>query len=218
MAKICIVENEPDLLNDLSFFLESLNHEIFSCQSYSQFTEKNIHEMEGLFIIDWDLGEEKNGLDIVNEIRQKNSDALIYMLTANTQTKNAVDALKSGVDDYIKKPFSFEELILKIENALSRFESNSSPNEGITLIPKAYAFQVNDLTVSLTSREYTIFEKLYQHKGETVPRADLINSFKGSDNITERNIDVHIFSLRKKIKETSILIKSIRSVGYILEE
>jgi DNA-binding response OmpR family regulator len=215
MASICIVEDERDILNDLTFFLRSQDHEVYPCQSYKDYKKENISDFEGLFIIDWDLGSEKTGLDIVNEIRETNSKSLIYMLTGNTESQAAVTALKSGVDDFIKKPFSFEELVLKIRNALSRYGNHSA--DGIVLIPEAYAFQVEGKTLSLTAREFIIFEKLFTNKGQTVPRAELINAFNACDNITERNIDVHIFSLRKKIKETPITIKSIRSVGYILD-
>lgn len=218
-GKICIIEDEKDIVDALSTYLEMKGYETTSFNNAEDFYKKHESNFKGLYIVDWNLPGEP-GINIISRIRQNDKFSPIFMVSAYSKNDEILTGLRAGADDYITKPFSLEELHARIENAQTKYGhiNNEIDSSEFKLLPEASAFIKQSKTVNLTQREYIIFEKLYEEKPEPVTREELIQCFKNDEKMTVRNIDVHVFSLRKKIKEVELYIDTVWGKGYKLLE
>jgi DNA-binding response OmpR family regulator len=214
---ICIIEDEEDIVEALTIFLESSNYNISSYSSAEQFYEQRDPNYRGLYLVDWNLPGEP-GVNIVSKIRTEDKFSPIFMISAYNKKEDIIQGLKHGADDYITKPFNLDELLARINNAQYKYNEvcKETNLEGIQLLPEAGAFLKDKKTINLTTREFVIFEKLHVETGKPISREMLIECFKNDDKMTVRNIDVHIFSLRKKIKEVDLFIETVWGMGYKL--
>ncbi len=165
----------------------------------------------------------RNGFELAEDIRKLNNDIPIIFLTAKTQTEDVVKGFKLGGNDYIRKPFSMEELIVRIESLLHlKKEKSSSFKEDILSLGN-YSFHLNKQILSFNSqerklsyRESELLKFLFQHRNSIIDRKDVLNHIWGNDSFfNSRNLDVYITKLRSYIKEDSSLeIITIKGVGY----
>ena len=165
----------------------------------------------------------KDGFTIAEEIREVNSRVPIIFLTAKTQTADLVKGFSTGGNDYIRKPFSMEELIVRIENAM-RFKNEGKParNSDEVRIGK-YQFHLNRQTLSnnseerkLSFRESELLKLLYENREKIIDRKDILTLLWGNDSFfNSRNLDVYITKLRGYLKEDeSLEIITIKGIGY----
>jgi len=165
----------------------------------------------------------RNGFELAEDIRAINDDIPIIFLTAKTQTDDVIKGFKTGGNDYIRKPFSMEELIVRIENALRIKRRN--PDEPIADILQLgkYQFNVNRQTLQfgeeekkLSYREAELLKYLWQNRDSIIARKDMLNSIWGNDSFfNSRNLDVYITKLRSYLKtDESLEILTIKGVGY----
>lgn len=215
--RICIIEDEPEIVEALTTYLQGANYQVDSFGSAEDFFAGIDPDFSGLYLVDWNLPGEP-GINIVSKIRESDKYSPIFMVSAYSQNEDIVMGLKAGADDYIAKPFSLEQLLARIENAQRKFGHIKSQisEEGLKLLPEAAAFIKDGQTVNLTRREFKIFDRLYSKRGEPVTRDELITCFDKDEKMTVRNIDVHVFSLRKKIKPVEIFIDTVWGKGYKL--
>jgi DNA-binding response OmpR family regulator len=164
----------------------------------------------------------RNGFELAADIRAINTTVPIIFLTAKTQTDDVVMGFKLGANDYIRKPFSIEELIVRIENAL-RIQPVETTNTTDVITLKQYQFFVNKQVLQyqtqerkLSYREAELLKYLYQKRNTLIDRRDLLNHIWGSDSFfNSRNLDVYITKLRGYLKEdASLEILTIKGVGY----
>ena len=168
----------------------------------------------------------KDGFTLAKDIRKIDTEIPILFLTAKTMTEDKVEGFKSGGDDYLTKPFSVEELQLRIKALLKRVNINTSiPEEKIFTIG-SYLFDtenlnltIGGLTKSLTKKEAQILKLLYKFKNQVLPREVILNAVWGQDDyFVGRSLDVFITKLRKYLKEDdAILLNNIHGVGFKLE-
>lgn len=217
IKNICIVEDEPDLVEALTEYLEISDYNVTSYGSAEEFFKEWTSEFKGLYLIDWNLPGEP-GTKIVKEIRAKNKFSPIFMMSAFSKNEEIVTGLKAGADDYITKPYSMEELLVRVNNANLKMNNLEQAVDSsiFKLLPKAAAFLKDGQTYNLTHREFVLFQKLYQEAGKPISREDLITCFAKDEKMTIRNVDVHIFSLRKKIKLADLHIETVWGHGYKL--
>jgi len=217
IKNITIIEDEVDIVAALTAFLENHDYKVTSFNSGEEFFDKRSEGFKGLYLVDWNLPGAL-GTQIITKIREKDKMSPIFMVSAYGKQEDIVIGLKAGADDYIVKPFNLEELLIRISNATLKFSLISEDNmsEGFKLIPEARAFIKDGTTINLTSREFVIFNFLYQNTDKPISRDQLIEQFDKTDKMTTRNIDVHIFSLRKKIKIAEIIIETVWGMGYKL--
>ena len=165
----------------------------------------------------------KSGFELAEDIRKLNDDVPIIFLTAKTQTEDVVQGFKLGGNDYIRKPFSMEELIVRIENALRVKKEVLIPEVGDTITMGKYQFHLNKQVLAngtgerkLSYREAELVKYLYQHKNDVIDRRDLLNHIWGNDSFfNSRNLDVYITKIRGYLKEDpSLEIITIKGVGY----
>ena len=166
----------------------------------------------------------KDGFEIAEEIRNLSNDVPIIFLTAKTQTEDLVKGFSLGGNDYIRKPFSMEELIVRIENALRFKNEGSRPgahNEEIRL--GKFQFHPIRQTLSwgkderkLSFRESELLKLLYHNRKKIIERKDILNLLWGNDSFfNSRNLDVYITKIRGYLKEDeSLNIITIKGIGY----
>lgn len=165
---------------------------------------------------------ETDGFTLAEEIRRKNTEVPILFLTARSLKEDRLHGLRLGADDYITKPFSIEELILKIEVFLRRSRTVSTP------VPQEYtigdyAFNYPNLELKhgadvrrLTQKEADLLQYLIKHKNQVIKRGDILEEVWGeNDYFLGRSLDVFISRLRKYLKEdSSIKVENIHGVGF----
>jgi DNA-binding response OmpR family regulator len=165
----------------------------------------------------------KDGFTIADEIRELNEDVPIIFLTAKTQTEDVVKGFTLGGNDYIRKPFSMEELIVRIQNALHNKTGNNQKITGDNFTIGKYNFQINRQVLStgkedrkLSFRESELLKVLYENREKVIDRKDILNLLWGNDSFfNSRNLDVYITKLRSYLKEDpSLEIITIKGIGY----
>lgn len=165
----------------------------------------------------------KDGFTIAEEIRNINKEVPIIFLTAKTQVEDLVRGFKTGGNDYIRKPFSMEELIVRIENVLKLRSEGNMPDGNTTVKIGSYSFHSNhqllkhdDEEKKLSFRETELLKILYINRDKIIDRRDILKLLWGNDNFfNSRNLDVYITKLRSYLKKDSTLqIITVKGVGY----
>lgn len=179
------------------------------------------HMDHDLIVLDINLPG-KDGLSIATSLRENGIMTPILMLTASDTVRDKIIGLDTGADDYLVKPFSFEELLSRVR-ALSRRPRESLPPEltvaNVQLKPASQEVLINGASVTLTLKEFRILEYLMQHPDEALTRQKIIDHlWDFSFNPLSRVMDVHITNLRHKLLkyDADITIKTIRGIGYQL--
>lgn len=165
----------------------------------------------------------KDGFTIADEIRDLNDEVPIIFLTAKTQTEDVVKGFSLGGNDYIRKPFSMEELIVRIQNALRNKTEAPQKITGDRVQMGKYSFHLNRQVLNdgkedrkLSYRESELLKLLYENRDKIIDRKDILNLLWGNDNFfNSRNLDVYITKLRGYLKEDPALeIITIKGIGY----
>lgn len=168
----------------------------------------------------------KDGFSLAEDIRRADKDIPIIFLTAKSMTEDKIKGFRSGGDDYITKPFSSEELLLRIEAILKRTKPGKSSNKDVYAIGEYqfdysnYLLRRNNTETRLTKKEAEILKLLCTHKGEVLPRELVLNMIWGDDNyFNGRSLDVFLTKLRKYLKEDpSVSIVNVHGVGFRLQD
>lgn len=223
MLKIFIVDDEQIIIDVLRAYLEQAGYKIYSATNGVE-ALKEIKEVDPDFIILDLMLPDISGEEICRIIR-KDSDVPIMMLTAKTAEEDRINGIVIGADDYIMKPFSPREVIVRIQAIIRRTQKLNqqdqfSYNDGklVIDIPRNEV-KVHGNIVPLTPIEFKLLEGMAKHPGRVYSRTDLLEKVQ-EDNYYEgyeRSIDVHIKNLRKKIEENSKepeLILTVFGIGY----
>ena len=172
-------------------------------------------------VLDW-LLPRKDGLSVCRELRSRGVGTPILMLTARDSLPDRVAGLDSGADDYLTKPFAFEELLARIRALLRRSELTRPPVltvADLTLDPVTHRVTRGAVEITLTPKEYAILETLMRHAGQVVSRTRIGESVWGDDPEDLTNVvDVHVSHLRRKVDASGRpqLIHTVRSRGFRL--
>ena len=165
----------------------------------------------------------KDGLSLTKEIRKNDPNTPIILLTARSLSSDVVAGFNTGCNDYIRKPFSMEELIVRINALLNRkkidkAETDSDTIGAYTFFPKKQILIFNQIQEALTHRESTLLTMLTRNKNQVVNRSEILNILWNNDDFfAGRSLDVFITKLRKKLsKDHSIQIINVRGIGYKL--
>jgi DNA-binding response OmpR family regulator len=225
--KIVIIEDEPDILEVLSYNLRREGFEILTSADGIQGLALVKREHPDLVLLDLMLPG-IDGIEICTSIK-KNPDTqhtLLIMVTAKGEESDIVLGLGVGADDYISKPFSPKELVARVKAVMRRgvLLETQQPREKIThgeLTIDAAKYRVTYGTreVKLTATEFRILQYLASHPGRVFTREQLLNHALGDDVVVvDRNIDVHVRGIRKKLEVEPPLIETIRGIGYRMAE
>jgi two-component system OmpR family response regulator len=230
-AKILLVEDDINLGDVLRDYLELQNYEVVRALDGVQGLEIFKTQIFDLLILDIMLPR-KDGFTLATEVREINQQVPVIFLTARGQTEDRVTGFKTGCDDYITKPFSSEELELRIGAILRRCrqqENNGlsdAKNSGGIYTLGRYTFdspnhelRIAEKRISLTTKEVELLRVLYSHKNQLITREKTLKAVWGSDNyFIGRSMDVFITKLRKYLKDDpDISIVNVHGTGFRLE-
>jgi DNA-binding response OmpR family regulator len=220
--KILYVEDEPFLGRIVKESLESRDFEVHMFTDGKDVIKQFETINPDICVLDIMLPV-KDGYSIAKELRQIKSNAPIIFVTAKVQTEDLLKGFESGGNDYIKKPFSMEELIARINNLLhiTQRQKTTSSSEIIPIgnyefNPLRYELKIGDKVKKLSSREATLLSVLSENRNATTNRKDILMKLWGDDSFfNSRNLDVYITKLRDYLKDDpSIEIITIKGVGY----
>jgi DNA-binding response OmpR family regulator len=165
----------------------------------------------------------KDGFAVADEIRDLDENIPIIFLTAKTQTEDVVKGFALGGNDYVRKPFSMEELIARLQNLLRRRNDDTQKIHGDLVKMGKYTFQLNRQILNngkedrkLSFRESELLKLLYENRDKVIDRKDILNLLWGNDSFfNSRNLDVYVTKLRSYLKEDpSLEIITIKGIGY----
>jgi DNA-binding response OmpR family regulator len=220
--KILYVEDELFLGKIVKETLESRGFEVVMETDGADVLRSFEDEQPDICILDVMLPH-RSGFEIAEDIRKINDDIPIIFLTAKTLTEDLVHGFKIGGNDYIKKPFSMEELIVRVENALRVRKEEPALALGETIQIGKYSFHLNKqilrfgvIDKKLSYRETELLKYLYLNSNAIIDRRELLNHIWGNDSFfNSRNLDVYITKIRSYLKEDPNLeIITIKGVGY----
>lgn len=221
MKKILIVEDEIGIVQFLKEGLEEEGFEVEYANDGVTGLKLATEKSFDLLLLDW-MMPKMTGLELCKKFRENNSSTPIIFLTAKDTIQEAVEGLKSGANDYIKKPFSFDELLERIKVHFRNEKSSNLLKLGtITIDVEKYKVKVSEKEVSLTQREFELLKYLIINKGKVCTRTQIIEDvwdihFEYDTGV----IDVFMNALRKKLnlKVDEDYIKTVRGVGYIAND
>lgn len=221
--KILIVEDEKNLNSVINRYLKKEGYSVDSAFDGEE-------AIDFLDVCEYDaiiadiMMPRMNGYELVKKMRKRNIDTPILILTAKDSLEDRVKGLDIGADDFVVKPFEFEELIARIRALIRRQYGNTSDTicvDDLVINISEKSVVRNGISIDLTGKEYELFEFLMQNKGKVISRNQILEhiwdyDYEGSSNI----IDVLIKNIRKKIdiNNSSKIIHTKRGLGYVIKE
>jgi DNA-binding response OmpR family regulator len=219
-AKIVVIEDEPDILEIIVYNLSKEGFEVSSALDGEEGLQLVKKEVPDLVLLDLMLP----GLDGIEVCRKLKADSIthsvsIIMLTAKGEESDIVLGLGMGADDYVTKPFSPRELMARIKSVLRRGtlkdDSAQVSRDGLVIDVNRHEVRLEGEKVLFTAMEFRLLHFFASHPGRVFTREDLLNHVSSDDAfIIDRNIDVHIRAIRKKLDKHRDLIETIHRVGY----
>ncbi|MDO5093508.1 MAG: response regulator transcription factor [Propionibacteriaceae bacterium] len=219
MSTILIVDDEPQIAAFVAKGLKSAGFSSTQAASGSDAVTLATHGDFDLILLDVGLPD-IDGFKVLHRIRERGIDTPIIMLTARKTVPDRIAGLEGGADDYVGKPFSFEELLLRIRLRLRRestLETTGSElvHEDIRLDLRARRLLVGDRTMDLSAREFSLAETFLRNPGRVLSRQQLLSHAWGYDADPESNVvDVYVRHLRAKLGKDRI--ETVRGLGYRL--
>ena len=219
---ILLAEDEPALGQIIKESLETRAFHVLLCTNGEEAFKTYIKEEPELLVLDV-MMPKKDGFTLAKEIRATDSSIPIIFLTAKSQTHDVVEGFTLGGNDYLKKPFSMEELIVRIHNLLNR-PSKQEPEDTYDIGQYTFDYTKqtlqykSDKTQQLTHREAQLLFHLIKNKNQVLDRSVILNKLWGNDDFfNARSMDVFITKLRKKLKhDQNVQIINVRGFGYKL--
>ena len=219
--RILIVEDEAGIVQFLQQGLEEEGYEITTASDGEKGLELLLNESYDLVLLDWMLPN-MSGLEVCKIFREKNKTTPIIFLTAKDTVQETIEGLQAGANDYIKKPFSFDELVERIKIHFRNLEETKKLYLGpIEINLSQHTVSVNNELVTLTHREFELVSFLIKNKGKVCTRTQIIEEVWNIHFDYDTGvIDVFMNSIRKKLnlKKEEEYIKTIRGVGYIAND
>jgi len=222
-SRILIIEDEPDIRKTIDYNLSKESFEVFQAASIAEGEQAIQQHKPDLVILDLMLPD-GSGLTLCRDIKSDpaTKNTLVILLTAKADELDRVIGFELGADDYVTKPFSVRELILRVKAILKRRASEerqpADPSYtfgALTLNLEAHQVFINDLEVGFTALEFRLLKHLIDRKGRVQSRDQLLEEVWGySAEVTTRTVDTHIKRLREKLGSAGEYIQTIRGVGY----
>jgi DNA-binding response OmpR family regulator len=222
-VKLLVVEDEPRMLELLRRGLTEEGHNV-TCASDGVEGWELAHAYDFDAVVLDIMLPKMNGFELAKKLRQERIATPVLMLTAKDSVPDVVRGLDAGADDYLTKPFSFNELLARLRAVQRRSTSrpqNRLQVSDLILDPESREVSRGGVSVTLTRTEYSLLERLMYRAGKVVPRHTLIESVWGFDReIEENTLDAFVRLLRQKVDREGSpkLILTVRGVGYMIRE
>jgi len=220
MKKILLIEDEEDIATTIEFNLKKEGFEFYHSCDGSEGFEKIKKIKPDIIILDVILPS-IDGFSILRKLKidEELKKIPVIMLTARDQEIDKITGLELGADDYVSKPFSIRELIARIKTVLRRYEKDKDYKEfkfkDLYINFESFEVRIKNEKIQLTTKEFMLLRELVNSTNKVLTRGYLLNAvWNISEDIDTRTVDVHIMSLRKKLKKYSALIETIKNIGY----
>ena len=226
--QILLVEDEPDLLQTLAFNFENEGYKVAKALDGKE-AIKFLEDDDSISLVILDLMlPDMSGLDICRRIRAADNlkDILVIMVTAKGEEVDRVVGFEVGADDYVVKPYSVRELLLRVGGMLKRSSKENQSNdkdlveyEDLKIDNNKHKVYLSDENISLTSKEFKLLNHLLLKADKVQSRDNLLEKVWGYNNdVTTRTVDTHIKRLRSKIGKYGDKIETIRGEGYLFNK
>lgn len=220
-AKILIIDDEPDVLDLISMNLKNARFKVVTAENGEAGLAKAKSELPSLIVLDLMLPK-VSGIEVCKLLKRDSSTAAIpiIMLTAKSEEVDRIVGLELGADDYVTKPFSPRELLLRIQSVLRRSKTTETKAEklkiGELLLDHArHEVFVKGQSIELTATEFKLLAILMERRGRVQSRDRLLNDVWGYESVIDtRTVDTHIRRLREKLADLADYIETVRGVGY----
>ncbi|MCX8053542.1 MAG: response regulator transcription factor [Armatimonadetes bacterium] len=225
---ILIVDDEEDILRLVEHHLSGEGYRVLRAMTGEECLQTARAECPDLIVLDLMLPG-LDGLDVCRILKRNDTTCgiPIIMLTAKGEDADVVAGLELGADDYIVKPFSPKVLVARVRAALRRERNRVETDDGKDLVdiagikidPGTFRVTVNSEPVDLTLTEFRILHALARRPGWVFTRSQIVRASRGEEaDVTDRSVDVHVVSLRKKLGPAGRNIETVRGVGYRFRE
>lgn len=218
IMRILVVEDEVKIAKSLEKGLSSEGYVVdvaFDGDTAETLAAANSYD---LVLLDWMIPGKYDGPGLITLWRESGEQAPILMLTARTTIGDKVEGLDAGADDYLSKPFSFDELLARVRSLLRRPKahgSNTLESSDLKLDVVAKTVAVADRPIHLTAKEFQLVEYLLRHKGEVVSKDQLLDHvWDDEERVQHNTVETFIANVRKKIGPGDSIIQTVRGYGY----
>lgn len=222
--RILVVDDEPDIIALVAYHLARSGYRVSTASSGTEALTAAREEHPALIVLDLMLPE-LSGFQVLERLREDRtlSETPVLMLTARREEHDRVQGLSLGADDYLVKPFSPQELVLRVRNILRRTRTKAAERRNITHVGAveidrdAHAVLLDGKQLELTATEYKLLITLADRRGRVQSRAQLLESvWESAPDIQTRTVDMHVQRLRAKLGVSGDLIETVRGFGYRL--
>ena len=221
MERILIIEDEVDIAELIGFNLQRHQYEVHMAHDGTEGIKAIARVKPHLIILDVMLPK-RDGFQILKEVRNNQTfkNTPVLMLTAKAQTEDAIRGLEQGVDDYMTKPFSPKELVLRVKAILKRTQVSSSPTDALECQPFSFdtvtlQFFANGEHIDLTTTEFKLMLFLCKNANVAKDRQTLLTEVWGyHEDVNSRTLDTHMKRLRQKLGSYAKYLETVRGVGY----
>lgn len=217
MRVIYSLEDDVDISRIIHVSLQKTGYEVHSFENGKDFLAAFEEKKPDLVLLDLMLPD-CSGMDILRKIRaeSRNDDIKVIIISAKRMTMDKVEGLDSGADDYIEKPFDILELISRV-NARFRNEKEVLSYHGVELDTLSHEVRIDGKGIVLTNTEFDILHLLLSNPNKVITRQEIYEKVYRYDlEIESRSIDMHIASLRRKLKDKENFIRTVYGIGYII--
>jgi DNA-binding response OmpR family regulator len=216
--RLLVVEDEVKIANSLEKGLKAEGYIVdvaYDADEADTLVDANNYD---LILMDWMIPGRHDGAGLIKEWRGEQKKMPILMLTARSAIGDRVDGLDAGADDYLPKPFSFDELLARVRALLRRPQEHNGTilqSGPISLDAIAKEVKVDDKQVHLTAKEFQLLEYLLHHKGEVLSKDQLLDHVWADEERVQHNtVETFIANVRKKIGAGDAVIHTVRGYGY----
>jgi len=222
--RVLVVDDEPDIVALVAYHLAKAGYRVSTAASGPEALEAAREERPALIVLDLMLPG-MSGFDVLEQLRASDStrDVAVLMLTARREEPDRIRGFSLGTDDYLTKPFSPQELVLRVGAILRRLAAAGTPTGDTVVIGPisidraAHRVRIDDHEVELTPTEFKLLLTLAERRGRVQGRSHLLETvLEAAPDIQTRTVDMHIQRLRSKLGAAGDLIETVRGFGYRL--
>jgi len=215
--RILVIEDEADIADTIKIYLEKQGYAVdVKYEGNAGFSALKLNQYD-CCLLDLNLPG-KDGMEIINDIREAGNIVPVIMLTARSQIYDKLDGFKYGADDYMTKPFHLAEVVARIEAVIRRFSDNKSHNlylEDYEIIPTQNRVIKGDKMIDLSTKEMRLLEYLVRNQNRIIAAEELLEHvWDDSVDLFSDTVKTHIKTLRKKIDPNKKIIKTVKGKGY----